>query len=296
MSWNLATQFNNLKVAYQNIATTALTNPMVANLNMNGYVVNNCNSFNAQPANTLELNSDVEVKSNSVVNVNNQLRVSATGAIQDSVKVSGSGAGLNQYFRVDNVGNVGVRVADSTPLTNALTINGNVIADNLVNSINVVSPLVKTGTNANPILSIDLPATEVPYSVITPAKLLAVGADPNEYVAQIPSKMGVIYINQPPAPLTANEYVTIRLPTTPCAFYLYTQQDRGGSSVPNHLRIGNYTYSSAITTIKYFVFWDQFKTSNPAEGDFSVWDLAVAPFASPPTLNGIGTLGAPPAV
>lgn len=291
MSWNLATQFNNLKVAYQNVAQTALTNPMVANLNMNGYVVNNCNAFNAQPANDLQLNTDNahEVKSNSVVSVNNTLKITSNGGTQDSVKVFSTGA--NQLFRVDSVGNVGIKTGENTALTNALTINGNVVANNIVNSLNVVSPLVKTGTNANPILSIDLPATEVPYSVITPYKLLTIGADPNEYVAQLPSKMGIVFVQQPPSPLTANEYVTIRLPSTPCAFHLYTIQDRGGSQVANHLRIGNFNYSSAIEIIKYYVFWDQFGAQN---GDFSVWDLAVAPFASPPTINGMGGTNAPP--
>lgn len=284
MSWNLATQFNNLKVAYQNVAQTALTNPMVANLNMNGFVVNNCNSINAQSGNTLQLNAD-EVKSNSVVVVNNQLRVSATGAIQDSVKVSGAGAGANQFFRVDSVGNVGVRVAENLSLTNGLTINGNVVANNLVNSINVVSPLVKTGTNANPILSIDLPATEIPYSVITPFKLLAVGADPNEYVAQLPSKMGIVFVNQPTSPLTANEYLTIRLPTTPCAFHLYTIQDRGGSNVVDFCRIGNINFQSSISVLKFYVFWDHFA------GAFVIYDLLTAPFNQS---SSIGGLGAPP--
>ena len=283
MSWNLATQFNNLKVAYQNVAQTALTNPMVANLNMNGFVVNNCNSINAQSGNTLELNAD-EVKSNSVVNVNNQLRVSATGAIQDSVKVSGAGAGANQFFRVDSVGNIGVRVDEVLPLTDALTINGNVVANNLVNSVNVVSPLVKTGSSANPTLSIDLPATELPYSVITPLKLL-VGGDPNEYVAQLPSKMGIVFVNPPASPLTANEYITIRLPTTPCAFHLYTTQDRGGSNVVDYLRIGNINYQEAISVLKWYVFWEHYAQS------FVNYNLLTAPFNQ---FGSIGGLSAPP--
>jgi hypothetical protein len=51
MSFNLSTRLNNLTQIVQNIQTTALTNPMVADLNMNSYDINNTTSLNA-PAST----------------------------------------------------------------------------------------------------------------------------------------------------------------------------------------------------------------------------------------------------
>jgi hypothetical protein len=45
MSWNVGLQNNNLYQIVKNLQTTALTNPLVSNLNMNGYSITGTNSF-----------------------------------------------------------------------------------------------------------------------------------------------------------------------------------------------------------------------------------------------------------
>ena len=46
MSWNTNLQINNLTNKVNNLAQTALTNPMVNALNMSNYNINNANQVN----------------------------------------------------------------------------------------------------------------------------------------------------------------------------------------------------------------------------------------------------------
>ena len=60
-SWYLGTQLNKLTEAYDNLANTALTNPMVNNLNMNTYSVNNASQLLAPPSTNLTIGVSGEI-------------------------------------------------------------------------------------------------------------------------------------------------------------------------------------------------------------------------------------------
>ena len=151
MSWNLATQYNNLTQVVKNLQTTALTNPMIAPLNMATYPINNTNNVNSQAGQSLTLTSPVSVVIPSPLTVNNTVSIT-NNTTNDSLIVNDSSPDTSA-FRVDKDGNVGILVNPSTPLVNALTVNGNITANNLINSITAQTGITKTGTTSNPILS-----------------------------------------------------------------------------------------------------------------------------------------------
>jgi len=125
MSWNSSIQFNKLYQAYVSLSTTALTNPMVANLNMNNFAINNCLSVNATAGSTLVLSADAAqgVVVNTKMTIPNYPLVITNNTANDSFRVEDSGADVST-FRIDNDGQVAIRGDPATVLTNALTING----------------------------------------------------------------------------------------------------------------------------------------------------------------------------
>jgi len=125
MSWNPSIQFNKLYQAYVSLSTTALTNPMVANLNMNNFAINNAVSVNAVAGATLVLSADAAqgVVVNTKMTIPNHTLVITNNTANDSFRVEDSGADVST-FRIDNDGQVAIRGDPATVLANALTING----------------------------------------------------------------------------------------------------------------------------------------------------------------------------
>jgi hypothetical protein len=170
MSFNLSTRLNNLYQVVQNIQTTALTNPMVANLNMASYSVNNATSVNAPASTPITLNADPAqgVVINTKVSIPNHTLMITNNTLNDSFVVKDSN-GDTSVFRVDNVGSVGVKVDPATPLTTDFTVNGtanitgNLTAQSItaptinggsvISNITAGTGIVKSGTSTNPTIS-----------------------------------------------------------------------------------------------------------------------------------------------
>lgn len=170
MSFNLSTRLNNLYQVVENIQTTALTNPMVASLNMASYNVNNASSVNAPASTPLILSADPAqgVIINTKVSIPNHPLTITNNTTNDSFQV-GDSAGDTNVFRIDSGGNVAVKSDPNASLTSDFTVNGNtaitgnliantitavsVNAGNVLNNITAGTGILKTGTAQNPIIS-----------------------------------------------------------------------------------------------------------------------------------------------
>jgi hypothetical protein len=176
MSFNLSTRLNNLYQLIQNIQTTALTNPMVANLNMASFSVNNTTSVNAPASAPLILSADPAqgIVVNTKMTIPNHTLAITNNTVNDSLQV-GDSAGDSSIFRVDTDGNVAVKANPATPLTSDFTVNGSasitgnltsagtitavsVNAGNILNNISGGAGILKTGSSSNPTLSANLTA------------------------------------------------------------------------------------------------------------------------------------------
>jgi len=146
MSWNPSIQFNKLYQAYVSLSTTALTNPMIANLNMNNFAINNAVSLNAVAGATLVLSADANqgVVVNTKMTIPNHTLVITNNTANDSFRVEDTGADTTT-FRIDNDGQVAIRGNPATVLTNAFTVNGTssftgaIVSSSTINSGNITS-------------------------------------------------------------------------------------------------------------------------------------------------------------
>jgi hypothetical protein len=144
MSWNTSIQINKLYQAYLSLSTTALTNPMIANLNMASFNINNVNTINATSGSALTLSADASqgITINTKVQIPNYPLVITNNTANDSLQVSDA-TGDTTIFRIDNNGNVGIKANPSASLTgHALNVYGN---GNFTGHINV--PTQALGTN-----------------------------------------------------------------------------------------------------------------------------------------------------
>jgi len=125
MSWNSSIQFAKLYKAFLTLSTTALTNPMVANLNMATYSINNVNTISAVSGNTLSLSADASqgITVNTKLLIPNHPLVITNNTVNDSLQVHDTTSDVS-IFRVDHNGNVAIKSDSSTTLTNAFTVNG----------------------------------------------------------------------------------------------------------------------------------------------------------------------------
>jgi hypothetical protein len=125
MSWNSSIQFAKLYKAYLSLSTTALTNPMIANLNMAAFNINNVNTINASSGTTLTLNADSAqgVTVSTKLLIPNHPLVITNNTVNDSLQVYDTTPDTT-IFRVDHNGNVAVKADPSTTLTEAFTVNG----------------------------------------------------------------------------------------------------------------------------------------------------------------------------
>jgi hypothetical protein len=176
MSFNLSTRLNNLYQLIQNIQTTALTNPMVANLNMASFSVNNATSVNAPASAPLILSADPAqgIVVNTKMTIPNHPLTITNNTVNDSLQV-GDSAGDSSIFRVDTDGNVAVKANPATALTSDFTVNGSasitgnltsggtitavsVNAGNVINNITNGLGIIKSGSSTNPTISTNLTA------------------------------------------------------------------------------------------------------------------------------------------
>lgn len=143
MSWNASIQFAKLYKAYLALSTTALTNPMIANLNMNSYNVNNVNTINAIAGTPLTLYADPAqgITVNTKMTIPNHPLVITNNTADDSFQV-GDSIGDTTIFRVDANGNIGIKSNPSATLGHTLVVNG---TGNFTGHINV--PTQPLGTN-----------------------------------------------------------------------------------------------------------------------------------------------------
>lgn len=144
MSWNSSIQFNRLYQAYLSLSTTALTNPMIASLNMNNFNITNANTISAVSGATLTLSADASqgITINTKVQIPNYPLVITNNTANDSLQVSDA-TGDTTIFRIDQNGNVGIKANPSASLVgHALNVYGN---GNFTGHINTITqPL---GTN-----------------------------------------------------------------------------------------------------------------------------------------------------
>lgn len=126
MSWNSSIQFAKLYKAFLTLSTTALTNPMVANLNMATYSINNVNTISAVSGNTLSLSADASqgITVNTKLLIPNHPLVITNNTVNDSLQVHDTTSDTT-IFRVDYEGNVAIKSNTSTTLTDTFTVNGN---------------------------------------------------------------------------------------------------------------------------------------------------------------------------
>jgi hypothetical protein len=125
MSWNSSIQFAKLYKAFLTLSTTALTNPMVSNLNMATYSINNVNTISAVSGNTLSLSADSSqgITVNTKLLIPNHPLVITNNTVNDSLQVYDTTPDTT-IFRVDHNGNVSIKADPSTVLTEAFTVNG----------------------------------------------------------------------------------------------------------------------------------------------------------------------------
>lgn len=144
MSWNISIQLAKLIKAYNSLATTALTNPMVANLNMNNFNINNANTINAIAGSPLILSADASqgITINTKVQIPNYPLVITNNTANDSLQVYDA-TGDTTIFRVDNNGNIGIKANPSASLVgHALNVFGNATVSGHINV-----PTQPLGTN-----------------------------------------------------------------------------------------------------------------------------------------------------
>ena len=143
MSWNISIQLAKLIKAYNSLATTALTNPMVANLNMAIYNINNANTINATSGSPLILSADASqgITINTKVQIPNYPLVITNDTANDSLQVADA-TGDTTIFRVDHNGNIGIKSNPSATLGHTLVVNG---TGNFTGHINTITQPV--GTN-----------------------------------------------------------------------------------------------------------------------------------------------------
>jgi hypothetical protein len=144
MSWNISIQLAKLIKAYNSLATTALTNPMVANLNMNNFNINNANTITAIAGSPLILSADASqgITINTKVQIPNYPLVITNNTANDSLQVYDA-TGDTTIFRVDHNGNVGIKKDPSASLAgHALNVNGNATFTGHINC-----PTQPLGTN-----------------------------------------------------------------------------------------------------------------------------------------------------
>ena len=143
MSWNSSIQFAKLYKAYLTLSTTALTNPMIANLNMASYNINNVNTINAITGTTLTLNADSAqgITVSTKMTIPNHPLIITNNTADDSLQVHDNISDTS-IFRIDNNGNVGIKSTSSATLGHALVVNGSA---NITGHINV--PTLPAGTN-----------------------------------------------------------------------------------------------------------------------------------------------------
>jgi len=144
MSWNISIQLAKLIKAYNSLATTALTNPMVANLNMNNFNITNANTITAIAGSPLILSADASqgVTINTKVQIPNYPLVITNNTANDSLQVYDA-TGDTTIFRVDNNGNVGIKANPSASLVgHALNVFGNATVSGHINV-----PTQPLGTN-----------------------------------------------------------------------------------------------------------------------------------------------------
>ena len=133
MSWNTSIQINKLYQAYLLLSTTALTNPMIANLNMASYNINNVNTINAITGTTLTLNADSAqgITVSTKMTIPNHPLIITNNTADDSLQV-GDNIGDTSIFRVDHNGNVAVKSNPATVLSDAFNVLGDsVLTGNL---------------------------------------------------------------------------------------------------------------------------------------------------------------------
>jgi len=125
MSWNSSIQFAKLYKAFLTLSTTALTNPMVANLNMATYSITNVNTISAVSGNTLSLSADASqgITVNTKLLIPNHPLVITNNTVNDSLQVHDTTSDTT-IFRVDYEGNVAIKSNSSDLLSNAFTVNG----------------------------------------------------------------------------------------------------------------------------------------------------------------------------
>ena len=105
MSWNSSIQFAKLLKAYTTLSTTALTNPMIANLNMATYNINNVNTINAITGTTLTLNADSAhgITVSTKLLIPNHPLVITNNTADDSIQVHDTTSDTS-IFRIDHLG------------------------------------------------------------------------------------------------------------------------------------------------------------------------------------------------
>ena len=143
MSWNASIQYAKLYKAFLSLSTTALTNPMIANLNMATFNINNVNTINAVSGTTLTLNADSAhgITVSTKLLIPNHPLIMTNNTADDSLQV-GDNISDTSVFRIDHNGNVGIKSNPANTLGHALVVNGSA---NVTGHINV--PTLPSGTN-----------------------------------------------------------------------------------------------------------------------------------------------------
>jgi hypothetical protein len=183
MSWNVSAQINNLAAIVRTIQNTGLTNPLVQNINANGYNMQNASSIGGQNGYLLNINADAvlgvavnapittgnyaiktptitakvgepltinsnDVKGDGLV-INSQTTIT-TAQTGDNTLVVGNTAAPTNSFIVDNDGNVSIKGdPDAAPSGFDLNVDGavNVEKNLIVGSTLAVGTSLTVGTS-----------------------------------------------------------------------------------------------------------------------------------------------------
>jgi hypothetical protein len=136
MSWNLGLRVNNLAQTVDNLASTALTNPMSENLNSNGFSIENVGDIsnatmpiNLNSSNSIIFNQNVKMNRLKITNNTNFNSVMIKHDINSPLG-----------FVIDKSNRVGIRTDLGRVLSNNLTVNGNIKCNSLISG-NVLNTL-----------------------------------------------------------------------------------------------------------------------------------------------------------
>ena len=215
MSWNPSIQFNKLYQAYLSLSTTALTNPMIANLNMNNFAINNALSVNAVSGSTLVLSADATqgIVVNTKMTIPNHTLVITNNTANDSFRVEDTGADTST-FRIDNDGQVAIRGDPATVLTNAFNVNGNSV---LTGNISVSGTTTLSGVATAPTATAGDNTTQVATTAFVYTAISALTA---KNPVRNTTMLNAIF-NNPSVPIVLNNFgagnpqtaITITLPS-----------------------------------------------------------------------------------